>query len=139
AGFSDFHLYRMQLTHAHLVAGFGRIRWIEGRDVLLAGDHTALAVAEASIVEHMNEDHGDAVARIASRANPQGPREGWLMTGIDPEGTDFRSGGAVARAGFRGQIRDAGAARSELVHLARAGGTTPAGGAEAGEAQAGGP
>lgn len=129
AGFADFHLYRMQVSRAHLVAGFGRIRWIEGGDVLLAGDHSALADAEPAIIQHMNEDHADAVQRIAIGANAKGPREGWRMTGIDPEGADFRSGGAIARAQFRVLIRDAGAARSELVHLARAGGTTPAGGA----------
>jgi heme oxygenase (biliverdin-IX-beta and delta-forming) len=129
AGFGDFHLYRMQVSRAHLVAGFGRIRWIEGSEVLLAGDHSALAGAEPSIIAHMNNDHAEGVNRIAARARESGPREGWAMTGIDPEGADFRSGGTIARAPFRAQIRDAGAARSELVHLARAGGTTPAGGA----------
>ena len=129
AGFGDFHLYRMKVNCAHLVAGFGRIRWIEGGEVLLGGDHAELADAESAIIQHMNEDHADAVNRIAARASSGGMTEGWTMTGIDPEGADFRSGGSVVRAPFRARIRDAGAARSELVHLARAGGTTPAGGA----------
>ncbi len=127
AGFGDFHLYRLQASRAHLVAGFGRIRWIDGAEVLLAGDHSALAEAEPSIIQHMNEDHADAVERIARRANPSA--RNWRMTGIDPEGADFRSGGAIARTDFRARIGDAGAARSELADLARAGGTTPAGGA----------
>jgi putative heme iron utilization protein len=29
AGFSDFDLYRVTIEHGHLVAGFGRIRWLE--------------------------------------------------------------------------------------------------------------
>jgi hypothetical protein len=29
AGFGDFRLYRMTVARAHLVAGFGRIHWIE--------------------------------------------------------------------------------------------------------------
>jgi putative heme iron utilization protein len=127
AGFSDFKLYRVNLERAHLVAGFGRIRWIDGPEILLSGDTSALAAAEPSILEHMNSDHVDAVNRIARRAG--NALEDWRMTGIDPEGADFRSAGATARRIFRAQIWDAGAARSELVHLAREGGATPAGGA----------
>ena len=127
AGFGDFRLYCVRVERAHLVAGFGRIRWIDASEILLAGDARALAAAEASILEHMNSDHADAVNRIARRASGAGGD--WRMTGIDPEGADFRSGGRIVRQIFRTQIWDAGAARSELVHLAREGGATPAGGA----------
>ncbi len=119
AGFGDFRLYRVSIERAHLVAGFGRIRWIDGKEILLSGNTRALAAAEPSILEHMNSDHADAVQRIASRAGSAG--QGWRMTGVDPEGADFRSGGEIARRKFRTQIWDAGAARSELVHLAREG------------------
>lgn len=34
AGFGDFRLYRMTVTRAHVVAGFGRIRWIEAAALL---------------------------------------------------------------------------------------------------------
>src|SRR5689334_2311131 len=127
AGFGDFRLYRVRVERAHLVAGFGRIRWIEASEILLAGDASALAAAEPSILEHMNSDHADTVNRIARRASGTGGD--WRMTGIDPEGADFRSGGRIERQNFKTQIWDAGAARSELVHLAREGGATPAGGA----------
>jgi hypothetical protein len=129
AGFGDFRLYRMDLARAHLIAGFGRIRWIEGNDILLTGDSRPLAKAEESIIVHMNGDHAEAVNRIARRAADDVRSEGWRMTGIDPEGADFRSGGTIARAVFRTLIWDAGAARSELVQLARAERATPAGGA----------
>jgi putative heme iron utilization protein len=129
AGFGDFQLYRVRVSRAHLVAGFGRIRWIEGREILLAGDCQMLAAAEPSILDHMNSDHADAVNRIAQRAIGSSPSTGWRMTGIDPEGADFRRGAHIARPEFRSLTWDAGAARSELVQLARAGGATPAGGA----------
>lgn len=60
AGFADFHLYRVAVERAHLVAGFGRIDWIDGR-ALLPDGIGALAAVEADIVRHMNDDHGDAV------------------------------------------------------------------------------
>lgn len=37
AEFTDFHMFRVRPRRAHLVAGFGRIAWIEGKD-LLDGD-----------------------------------------------------------------------------------------------------
>ena len=49
------------MFHDHLVAGFGRIEWVEGEDLRLAADTGALAAAEEDIVRHMNEDHGDAL------------------------------------------------------------------------------
>jgi len=33
ADFADFHLYRVTVTRAHFVAGFGRIHWIEAADL----------------------------------------------------------------------------------------------------------
>src|SRR6266481_307341 len=115
AGFADFKLYQMTPARAHLVAGFGRIRWLDGDEIILGGDCRALTAAEPSILAHMNADHGDAVNRIV------GEGMGWHMTGIDPEGADFRRAGQIARAAFAIDVRDAGAARTELVRLARAG------------------
>jgi heme oxygenase (biliverdin-IX-beta and delta-forming) len=128
ASFADFRLYRMTVERAHLVAGFGRIRWVDGGEIVLAGDTSVLGTAEPSIIAHMNEDHADAVDRIAGRETGR-QEAGWRMTGIDPEGADFRRAGDIARVAFALDVRDAGAARSELVRLARAGGATPAGGA----------
>jgi heme iron utilization protein len=34
AGFKDFRLYRLTIARAHLVAGFGAIHWIEGRELM---------------------------------------------------------------------------------------------------------
>src|SRR5258708_17753539 len=67
AGFGDFHLYRVTIGRGHLVAGFGRISWIESATLRFAGGGVALAAAEHEIVEHMNEDHAEAVALFAGR------------------------------------------------------------------------
>ena len=123
AGFADFRLYRMTVESAHLVAGFGRIHWLVGPEVLFdTAGCGALAEAEADIVAHMNADHGAALEAIATRLlglpKPD-PRAGWVMTGIDPEGFDLRAGGRRARAGFAAPLGDAGAARAALVALTR--------------------
>ena len=123
AGFRDFKLYGLSVERAHLVAGFGRIHWVEGGAIRLSGDCRDLADAEREIVRHMNQDQANAITGIVGRG------DGWQMTGIDPEGADFRRAGEVARVEFSSLKWDAGVARSELVRLARAGGATPAGGA----------
>jgi putative heme iron utilization protein len=117
AGFGDFRLYRLNPARAHLVAGFGRIDWIEA-DALLAAPAPALAAAAAEIVRHMNEDHAEALDFYAQNLLGQSG-QGWRMTGIDPEGIDLRREGCVARLDFRAPVGDAEEARAELVRLAR--------------------
>jgi len=128
ADFKDFGFYRVQAERAHLVAGFGRIHWIEGAALLDdAGDAAALAEREADIVQHMNQDHAEVVALYATRLlgkapGPEGTK--WRLTGVDPEGADLRlsgpgGAGAVGRIGFQRRVRDAEQARVELVRLAK--------------------
>ena len=117
AGFADFHLYRLDIARAHLVAGFGRIHPIAA-DALLSPAPAALAEAESDILQHMNQDHGEAIELYATQiAGASG--SGWRMTGIDPEGIDLRRGGVVVRLDFPAPVGDAEAARTALVRLAR--------------------
>ncbi|WP_035485667.1 HugZ family pyridoxamine 5'-phosphate oxidase [Geminicoccus roseus] len=116
AGFRDFSLFRVEVAEAHLVAGFGRIFWVEAADILFdVRECEALAAAEARMVEHMNADHADAVQLYARHLGAAG--EGWTMTGIDPEGADLRREGQLIRVPFERLVRDAAEARGELVRL----------------------
>ena len=121
AGFRDFHLYRAEIDRGHLVAGFGRIDWIDGADLLFAPDAGALAAAEPAILKHMNEDHGEAIARYAHGLLGRS-EVGWRMTGIDPEGIDLRCDGETARLDFAASVSipvlTPEAARAALVQLA---------------------
>ncbi|HWG78172.1 MAG TPA: DUF2470 domain-containing protein [Stellaceae bacterium] len=117
AGFADFHLYRLDIARAHLVAGFGRIHSITAQ-ALQSPAAPALAAAESDILAHMNDDHAEAIELYASRL-AGGSGSGWRMTGIDPEGIDLRRGGAVARLDFPAPVGDAEGARAALVRLAR--------------------
>jgi heme iron utilization protein len=121
AGFGDFHVYRVEIGRGHLVAGFGRISWIEAGELRFAADASALAAAEAAIVAHMNTDHADALALYATRLLHR-PEGAWRMTGIDPEGIDLRCGNETARLDFADNtvapVRDPVGARQALVELA---------------------
>jgi heme iron utilization protein len=99
SGFADFRLYRLAVARGHLVAGFGRIHWIEGRDLVLTGDYGTLAAAEADILRQFNEADAGALAGWAGRLLGR-PGLGWRLTGIDPEGIDLRCGGETGRLDF---------------------------------------
>ncbi len=119
AGFRDFNFYRVEIEKAHLVAGFGRIHWLDGASVLLdTSGAEELRRAEAGILDHMNEDHADAV-RLYARALLGLQGKDWSLTGVDPEGADLRcpSSGAMARLPFERIVRSPGEVRGELVRL----------------------
>ena len=119
AGFGDFHFYRIAVSRAHLVAGFGRIHWLEGDAVGFdAGAAAALVEHEVDILAHMNADHGAAVELMATRL-AGGSGTGWRMSGIDPEGCDFARPGTTARIDFASPIDGPERARAELVRLTR--------------------
>jgi len=119
ADFKDFAFYKITPTRAHLVAGFGKITWIEAPQLMFdVRPMAALAEAEAGIVGHMNDDHTDAVELYAARLLGL-PGTGWRMTGVDPEGCDLRAGGRTARLPFERTVDTAEAARVELVRLVK--------------------
>jgi len=115
AGFKDFHFYRVAVERAHLVAGFGKIRWLSAGE-LNAVPASGLADAEEGIVSHMNDDHADAVQLYAGKLLGLAG-SGWRMTGIDAEGIDLRQSGQVARLAFDVPLAAASEARKVLVSL----------------------
>jgi len=123
AGFKDFGFYRVTVERAHLVGGFGKIRWIDGAE-LVPPQAAGLAEAEAGIVEHMNADHADAVQLYAAKLIGLAG-DGWRMTGIDSEGIDLRRAGKVARLAFDVPLQTAGEARKVLVALVGKARATP--------------
>lgn len=117
AGFGDFRIWRMRVERAHLVAGFGRIRWIPSADLLLPEEvWRPLSEREGDIVAHMNEDHADAIALFATvLLRQQG--SGWRMTGIDPDGCDLTNGTVSVRLPLHAPVSTADQARAELVRM----------------------
>jgi putative heme iron utilization protein len=117
SGFGDFHLYRVTAERGHLVAGFGRIDWIEGRELRFSADTGPLAAAEPGILRHMNEERAETIANYARRLLGR-PGIGWRMTGIDPEGIDLRADGETARLDFAAPVLTPEAAQAALAELA---------------------
>jgi putative heme iron utilization protein len=118
AGFADFSFYRMAVSRAHLVAGFGRIVDLTAQDVLT--DTTgaeALIDAEADAIAHMNADHAEACRLYATKLLG-GPDGDWKCAGIDPEGIELQQGRMALRLFFPQRVTGPGPLRAVLKDLA---------------------
>lgn len=116
--FSDFHIYRITVSAAHLVAGFGEIHWIAGEDYRLdTSGLEGVAEAEEAIVAHVNQEHSGTNSAIARRLGLA--ESDWTMTGCDPEGCDIRCGGDFGRFDFPDLARGRTDIKNALVELQR--------------------
>ncbi len=116
AGFGDFAFWRLVPETVHAVAGFGRIETIGAEEVFPAV--AGFAALADSAIEHMNQDHADAIGRYVARlgGDPAGP---WTMQAIDPDGADLSDGRQSLRLEFAMPIATPDALREILAKLAR--------------------
>lgn len=100
AGLGDFSFFRLEPTGASLNGGFGKAYQLTADDLLsLSPVNDELAGAEKSAVEHMNNDHANAIALYA-RFYAKAADGKWLITGIDAEGFDLANGDETQRIFF---------------------------------------
>ncbi len=118
ASFRDFGFYRIEITRAHLVAGFGRIVDLAPADILTdVSDAQQLIDAEAGVIEHMNADHAEACLLYATKL--LGASDGdWRCAGIDPDGIELQNGRTALRLPFPQRITAPGPLRAVLKQLA---------------------
>jgi putative heme iron utilization protein len=116
--FKDFSFFRIRPSGAHLVAGFGRIVDLGPEQFLTeVGDVALLIEAEQGAIEHMNEDHREAMNLYATKLLGA-EAAGWRCTGCDPEGFDMQADAATLRLEFPVRVTGPGELRKMLVRLA---------------------
>lgn len=111
----DFSFYRIGLRRARFIGGFGEIYWIESDAMLLKNPFRD---TERDIIEHMNQDHQQALFRYCKLFGRVGI-EAVTMTGIDSEGFDLLADHRKLRIDFDSPIHTTEEARAALVSLAR--------------------
>lgn len=118
--FPDFGFFRLAPQRASLNGGFGRAYALTADDLIIDSPAIAeLAEMEASAIDHMNADHGEAVkhyAKVHCRAASDGD---WKLVGIDAAGLDLTDGEALKRLEFETPIRNAAELRPVLKKLYR--------------------
>jgi len=116
--FKDFSFFRIRPHAAHLVAGFGRIVDLKPEQFLTEiADAGALLDAEQGAVEHMNEDHRDAIHLYATKLLGADLAD-WRCTGCDPDGIDMQAETTTLRLDFPERVTGPAELRKMLVKLA---------------------
>jgi len=118
ADFPDFAFFRLVPESALLNGGFARAYRLKREELLTGGPLETFLDMEQRALDHMNEDHADAVENYAVHFT-RAERGNWLLTGIDPEGVDLSKGDDVRRIFFDAPLNDASEVRPALVELAK--------------------
>ncbi len=118
AGFADFSFWRVEISGGHLNGGFARAATLPAADLRtdLSGAE-ALVEAEQGALEHMNQDHREALELYATRLAGSSPGA-WRTTGLDPEGLDLMLGDQTARIVFPERVNQPKELRQTLKKLA---------------------
>ncbi|MFP5308615.1 MAG: HugZ family protein [Actinomycetes bacterium] len=131
ARFPDFTVHRLEVEAIRYVRGFGEMGWVDPAAYATA-EPDPVAPAEARIVEHMNDDHADALRGYVDALLPvDGEVTDVVMTSCDRYGFEVRidlappapgerPGLAFGRIGFDRVLDDAAEARDAMVALSRA-------------------
>ena len=115
----DFSFWRLEPIGASYIAGFGRAHALTLNDLVTPSAVDApLANSEAGAVEHMNDDHADAILLYATSLLGEEAGD-WALAGIDASGLDLRHGDRLRRLWFDQPLEKAEDMRPQLVILAK--------------------
>jgi putative heme iron utilization protein len=124
ATFHDFRLYRLDVSSVRYVGGFGRMSWVSADDHAEA-EPDPLRPHVADIVEHMNDDHADALVAYCRVFGGRSATARARMVGVDRYGfamlaadEDARDETAV-RIAFGRRVDTPGAVRTAMIDLLR--------------------
>jgi heme iron utilization protein len=129
AAFHDFRLYRLDVASVRYVGGFGRMSWVSADDHATA-EPDPLRPHVAGIVQHMNDDHADALVAYCRVFGGRPATERAEMVGVDRYGFTMLAsdGDADERTAVRipwgrqvDTVGDVRAATIALLREARAG------------------
>ncbi|CAG8867068.1 hypothetical protein PS627_02351 [Pseudomonas fluorescens] len=111
----DFDFWVLQPVRHRYIGGFGAIHWLD--QVTLANPFAGKA--EASMIEHMNSDHANAIAHYVKLSGLADTPSAQLV-GIDSEGMHLRIGQGVYWLPFPSICNTPTQVREAVVLLARA-------------------
>lgn len=119
--FSDFSFFRLDVTDAYFVGGFGVMGWVSAADYRTA-EADPLVDCAAQIIEHMNADHADALRQITRQFGNLEAEEA-TMVACDRLGFVIRAKTSAGMKGVRIQfpepVRSREDARRALVAMTR--------------------
>lgn len=121
----DFQFYRINIAQARYIAGFGKMSWMAGNE-LVDVKNASIAALETSMIEHMNADHSDSMLLYCKHFYGMQPNRVSLI-GVDCDGFDVEAvidnepnnDIKMLRFTFEAPIFDANSARMAFVALSK--------------------
>jgi len=118
--YADFSFHALELESARYIGGYGRMSWVTTDD-FRAGTVDPIAPHARGILDHMNDDHADALLTYARAFTTATDATAATMTAVDRLGfemtVDTPRGRGPARLAFAAPIGSAKDARVALVAL----------------------
>ena len=114
----DFDFYRINLVRGRFIGGFGKIYWVDND--ILKKPNPFYGKTEQGMVNHMNEDHVQAMVKYCQSAGVNLHSDvSPAMAGIDSEGMHLRIRDKVVRIPFPAAVNEPVAVRKTLVEMAK--------------------
>jgi putative heme iron utilization protein len=114
----DFRYFRLEVQSASFNAGFGRAYALKAADLINANPaNTELAAAEPDAIEHMNDDHAEAIGLYAEHF-AKAPAGAWRLIGVDAEGMELADGDDIRRVWFDTELTSSKDMHMTLVRMA---------------------
>jgi putative heme iron utilization protein len=117
-GFKDFLMARVVPESLRYVGGFGTMSWVSGDDYAAAFRDPVAEFAEG-VIEHMNEDHQEAMICMAEQRMAQRPERARLVA-VDGLGFNLQADHHNLRFAFAERVTTPERMRAEMVRLTRA-------------------
>lgn len=118
----DFAFYRINLTHARYIGGFGNMSWLSSDDFFSTTVDSRLAAQETAIIEHMNADHAHSLIAYCQHFHQVKATQAQML-GLDSDGFDVNINNGtevkILRFNFDHPIHDAQSARAALVRMSQ--------------------
>jgi len=120
--FEDFEFYQLKVDSIRYIGGFGRMSWVDAND-WFKSEPDPLEPYAADIIEHMNEDHRDAMVILCQKLSKASDTTDATMISIDRYGFEMSAmtndGDRPIRLAFDNQVSDSDEARVEIISLVK--------------------
>jgi len=113
----NFSFYKIHSIRIRYIGGFGAIHWIAPEK--FHAPNVFSVDEELSMINHMNEDHIDAMARYCELADLTVAKNGLTMAGVDQTGFHIKAGQHLHRFQFENYADTTMKVRQELVKMAK--------------------
>ena len=122
ADFKDFSFWAMDVQSIRYIGGYGRMSWVE-TSAWFEAEPDPIAGHSKRIIEHMNEDHSDAMTAMCKAFTKAHEFKSVSMTSIDRYGFEMsvhtEKGPRPIRLAFAEDINTSKEARTHLVALTK--------------------